>query len=265
MNETEKTIQDFGEQWHTFRDNPGFYGSKGLLFDVMGPLLAPEDIVGAHVAEIGSGTGRIVNMLLDAGAAHVAALEPSSAMEVLKINTQARAGRITYLQVPGEELPVTPALDYIFSIGVIHHIPNPVPVIARAYDALRSGGTLLVWLYGHEGNETYLRFAEPLRRITKRLPHVLLLMLASVLYIGLELYIFLCRFLPLPMHVYMKNVLGRFPHKTRFMTIYDQLNPAYAKYYYEHEARALLEQAGFTNIQLYHRHGYSWTVTGVKP
>ena len=74
-----QTIQDFGEQWTAFRDNPAYYGSSDLLADLFGPLLSLEDVKGANVADIGSGTGRIVNMLLDAGAAHVHAVEPSAA------------------------------------------------------------------------------------------------------------------------------------------------------------------------------------------
>ncbi|MBI3572134.1 methyltransferase domain-containing protein [Candidatus Kaiserbacteria bacterium] len=265
MNETQKTIEDFGEQWQTFRSNPGFYGAVALLSDIMGPLLPAEDLRGARVAEIGSGTGRIVNMLLDAGASHVWAVEPSAAMDILQANTAGRSGKITCLPIPGEQLPADLGLEYVFSIGVIHHIPDPRPVLHAAYRALRPGGKLLIWVYGREGNETYLSFAEPMRKMTKRLPHFALLALTAVLYVFLELYIFLCRFLPLPMHVYMRNVLARFPHVTRYMTIYDQLNPAYAKYYREAEARALVADAGFQDVRLYHRHDYSWSVIGTKP
>ena len=80
--------------------------------------------------------------------------------------------------------------------------------------------------------------------------------------VALDAYIFLCRFLPLPMRKYMRNVLARFPRSVRRLTIYDQLNPAYAKYYREDEARALLERHGFRNVRTHHRHGYSWSVAG---
>jgi hypothetical protein len=53
------------------------------------------------------------------------------------------------------------------------------------------------------------------------------------------------------------------PHKRR-LAIYDQLNPAYAKYYTREEAAALLAAAGFVDIRLHHRHGYSWSVIGTK-
>src|SRR3954447_7344756 len=82
-----RTISDFGRQWTNFRDNPGYYGSIEFLSDFFGPLLSVEAIHGLCIADIGSGTGRIVGMLLDAGARHVIAVEPSAAMSVLKENT----------------------------------------------------------------------------------------------------------------------------------------------------------------------------------
>ena len=260
-----RTIQDFGEQWTAFRDNPAYYGSTDLLADLCGPLLPLDDVKGARAADIGSGTGRIVNMLLNAGAAHVHAVEPSAAMAVLKENTADRRDRVTYVNGPGETLPPDLGLDLVVSMGVLHHIPEPAPVVRAAYRALRPGGRMLVWLYGREGNETYLRFAEPLRRVTTKLPHGALVGVSHVLSLALDAYIAACRVLPLPMRAYMREVLAKFPRRIRTLTIYDQLNPAYAKYYTRQEAEALLRDQGFTDVQLHHRHGYSWTVMGRRP
>lgn len=135
---TSRTIDDFGEQWLAFRNNPGYYGSVDLLADIFGPSLPVSAIAGARVGEIGSGPGRIVNMLLDAGAAHAVAVEPSDAFAVLRENTAPRRDQVTCLHVPGEHLPSTMNLDFVVSIGVLHHIPNPLPVVAAAYDALEA-------------------------------------------------------------------------------------------------------------------------------
>ena len=51
----------------------------------------------------------------------------------------------------------------------------------------------------------------------------------------------------------------------RYLTVFDQLNPSYAKYYTEEEAGQLMKRAGFADVRLHHRHGYSWTVLGRKP
>jgi SAM-dependent methyltransferase len=260
-----KTISDFGEQWVNYRDNPGYYGSVELLADLFGPLLPVDAVRGMRVADIGSGTGRIVNMLLDAEAAHVFAVEPSAAFSVLQTNTSTRSDRMTYVRGRGESLPSGLNLDLVVSMGVLHHIPEPDPVVDAAFRALRPGGHMLVWLYGREGNELYLRFANPMRAVTKRMPHMLLVALCSLINVVLDAYIFCCRFLPLPMRSYMRDVLARFPRSVRKLTIYDQLNPAYAKYYSKDEAESLLIRAGFSSVSAWHRHGYSWSVVGKKP
>lgn len=260
----DQTIQDFGEQWTHYQDNDGYYGSLEFFKDICGPLLSSNEIRNTTVAEIGSGTGRIVNMLLDAKVKKVIAVEPSQAFEVLKTNTQNRQDQIEYLQMTGEKIPENLNIDYIFSIGVLHHIKTPEPVVAAAYGALKPGGKLLIWLYGHEGNETYLRYILPLRKITIHLPHLFLAGLCHCLNFVLGCYIFLCKFLALPLRGYMNNVLAKITRATRYLVIYDQLNPTIAKYYKEAEAKALLENANFKDIQLYHRHGYSWTVIGTK-
>jgi SAM-dependent methyltransferase len=167
--------------------------------------------------------------------------------------------------VPGEGIGDLGPFDLIVSLGVLHHIPEPLPVVKAAYAALRPGGRLFAWLYGHEGNEVYLAFAQPLRAITKHLPDPVLAGLVRVLDLPLVAYIALCRWLPLPMAAYMRGHLGKLPPDARRLTIFDQLNPAYAKYYRKAEVEALFAAGGFTDIQLFHRHGYSWSVIGTKP
>ena len=138
-------------------------------------------------------------------------------------------------------------------------------MVRAAFAALRPGGQLLVWLYGREGNESYLRLALPLKRITTHIPHFGLIAVSHAGVFALDAYIAMCRFLPLPMRTYMREVLAKFTRVARRMTIYDQLNPEYAKYYTQEEARTLLASEGFENVRTYHRHGYSWTVIGTKP
>jgi SAM-dependent methyltransferase len=261
----DRTIADFGDQWTRFQGNDGFYGSAELFADMCGPLLAPADVRGLQVADIGSGTGRIVQMLLDAGAAHVVAVEPSAACEVLRRNLAAFGNRVECVQARGEDLPRDRAFDLVTSIGVLHHIPDPAPVVRAAFEAVRPGGRVLVWLYGREGNGLYLALTEPLRAITTRLPHAPVFALARLLTALLVPYVWLCRRLPLPLRGYFADVFGHMAYDKRELIVYDQLRPAYAKYYTRDEAAALLADGGFTDVRLHHRHGYSWTVSGTRP
>jgi len=261
---SEQTIADFGDQWTRFTSNDGFYGSAALFEDICGPLLASREVAGLRTADIGSGTGRIVRMLLSAGAAHVVALEPSAAFDVLCRNVAAFRDRVECIHAVGERLPKDRGFDLILSIGVLHHIPDPAPVVKAAYEALGEGGRMLVWLYGQEGNATYLALTVPLRAITTRLPHLAVLTVARILTVALAPYVWLCRRLPLPLAGYFANVFGRMDHDKQVLIVYDQLRPAYARYYSRADAIALLTVAGFENVRAHHRHGYSWTVVGTK-
>jgi SAM-dependent methyltransferase len=264
MNGKDQTIKDFGEQWLKYPDNEGYYGSLELFSDILSPFLEPEDLKNCKVAEIGSGAGRIVNMLLESGVQHVVAVEPSDSFSVLVRNIR-NSERVTPLEITGDHLPAYGDLDYIFSIGVLHHIPEPGPVVEAAYRALRPGGRFLVWLYGKEGNGLYLAFTKPLRVITKRLPHRPLACLVETIYWPLMAYVHLCRILSLPLKKYMTSVLYKMSPQKRRLIIYDQLNPSYAKYYTRREAETLLIDGKFKNVRTHHRHGYSWTVIGTKP
>jgi SAM-dependent methyltransferase len=260
----DQTIKDFGEQWLKYTDNEGYYGSLELFEDILSPFLRPNEIKGCKVAEIGSGTGRIANMVLAAGVRHVIAVEPSDAFKVL-IRNIVDPERVTCLKITGDQLPPYGDLDYIFSIGVLHHVRDPGPVVRAAFRALRPGGRFLVWLYGKEGNSLYLLLLKPLRIITKHLPHFILATLVEIIYWPVAFYVKLCRRFPLPLRGYMLWVFERFSPGKRRLALYDQLNPSYAKYYSQKEAKGLLGGMGFANVLVHHRHGYSWTVIGTKP
>jgi SAM-dependent methyltransferase len=264
MPDKDRTIKDFGRQWLRYSDNEGYYGSLELFSDMLFPFLKPENLKNCKVAEIGSGAGRIVNMLLEAGASHVIAVEPSDAFAVLVRNIQ-NPERVTCLKMTGDQLPAYGNLDYIFSIGVLHHIPDPKPVVEAAFKALRPGGHFFVWLYGKEGNEPYLALIKPLRVLTRKLPHLAIESLVWLIYFPLNLYILLSHRFTLPLKEYILSIFEKMSPEKQRLIIYDQLNPAYAKYYTRQEAINLLEDGGFVNVRAHHRHGYSWTVIGTKP
>ncbi len=264
MADPNQTIRDFGSQWLRYRDNEGYYGSPELFDDIVSPLLRSEELKDCRVAEIGSGTGRIVNMLLATGVGHVIAVEPSDAYDVLCANIP-QPEKVTCLKIKGEELPPYGDLDYLFSVGVLHHVEDPGPIVKAVLRALRPGGRFFVWLYGKEGNRLYLGVIKPLRTLTKHMPHSVLAALVETVYWLSVVYLKLCRRFPLPMHKYLLSVFEKMSSAKRRLIIYDQLNPSYAKYYTRSEAEKLLMDGGFVNLRFHHRHGYSWTVIGTKP
>lgn len=268
MSETDlgaRTIDDFGEQWRHHGSNEGYYGSVELLQDLLGPLLPVGDLAGRRVAEVGSGTGRIARMILEAGAEHLTALEPSAGVDQLRRQLAEFGDRVEIVHSTGDALPADGGFDFAFSIGVLQFVPDPVPVLQAMRDALAPEGRIVVWVYSREGNRAYLAVVGALRAVTTRLPHPLLSALCGALNGLLDLYILAARILPLPKYRYLRTTLSKFSRKTRRLVIYDQLNPSYVKWYSRADLEELLRSAGLVEPRLHHRHGYSWTAVARKP
>ena len=260
----ERTIGDFGDQWTAYTDNSGFYGSRALLDDVFGPLLDLDSLKGAVVVDVGAGTGRFANLFVAAGVEKVIAIEPSRAFDVLMSNTADVRERVECVHGDIEHFAAVRPVDFAFSYGVLHHIPEPARAVAAMHAALKPGGRIGIWLYGREGNEMYVMLLSALSLVTRRLPHPLLVAVTWICYGLAQLYLLACRLFPLPLAGYFRKVFAKLTPDKRRLTIYDQLNPSYAKYYREGEVRRLLEDAGFTGVRLFHRHGYSWTAIAIR-
>jgi SAM-dependent methyltransferase len=69
------------------------------------------------------------------------------------------------------EITEEDTFDIAFSIGVVHHLSDPDAAVARLTRAVKSGGLVLLWLYGRENNGWIVHLFNPLRRaLFSRLP-----------------------------------------------------------------------------------------------
>jgi len=257
------TIADFSEQWTAFRDNSGWFGSPELLADVLRPLLTLDDLRGKTVAEIGCGNGRFLKTMSQY-AAQVYGIEPGDGVENAR-KWNAERENVEVIRANVYQLPNLPPLDHVLSIGVVHHLPDPPRALAIMRDLLKPAGRCTIWVYGREGNELYLATFGALRKLTTKLPHKALHAVSTALVPPLRAYIAACRVLPLPMHDYMRRVLFPLDFARLRLNVYDQLNPSIAEYWTRDQVRSLMVGAGFLDVHLHHRHGYSWTATGTTP
>jgi len=260
---SERTIEDFGIQHQAYSESDGYYTSTDILADVLGPLMDVKDFKDLNVVDIGSGTGRWLRIFHNLGAKTITAVEPSDAIEVTKKNS-AGLDNITYHNVTGDIMP-DGQYDIVHSYGVIHHIPDPDPVIRRAYEVLKPGGRLVIWLYGRENNGLFLAFLHTMRVITVPMPTRGLQAISGAMVPMVRVYSRISKVLPLPLRGYMREFVDKIDDYTLKHVIYDQLDPHYAKYYSRQDSLDLVEKAGFMDVQLYHRESYSWTVMASKP
>ena len=253
---------DFGEQFEIDNKIDGYHGSKEMLEEIVHPFDL-KLIKNKVVMEVGSGSGRILKNLLKFNPKKIIGVEPSKAINVARKNNN-ESKKIIFKNIKGEDIKDIKKYDFVFSLGVIHHIPNYKKVCENIYNSLKTNGKFICWVYGYEGNELYIFIFNNLRRLTILMPDFLLRYLCNFLNAILYIYIFLCKLFPLPLKDYLLNVFAKCSYSKRNYIIFDQLNPSFSKYFKKEEISKLMKKSGFKQVKVYSRHKYSWTIISKK-
>ncbi len=261
-----ETADAFGWQWHSFPQQYRAFREEALEW--FSPI-TPADFSGISVLDAGCGKGRHALLAAELGAAHVVGLDISRAVDVARGAT--RESPVIDL-VQGDVL--TPplargAFDLVYSLGVIHHTPEPRAAIQALAACVRPGGTLHVWVYGHEGNAFVRRVVDPLRRqLARRVPRKSVragtFPLGVLLTLAARLSRRLDRVPCVPYRAYFRG-LSKYSVGHIWAIVYDQLMAPTTHYIKGHELEEWFQAAGLTDIRIRDSRGMSWTGTGRRP
>ena len=262
----DKTIKDFGEQFNKFSlfEEDKYWADLDHLKDLLGDTLSFLEVKDKIIAEIGCGNGRIVNMLQELKPLKTFVVEPSKSFEIIKKNNR-NNNNIFYHNVDGANFKFEEKCDYIFSLGVIHHIKNPEDVIQNISSHLNDNGKFLCSVYAKENNKLLMNLLNILS-FTKKIDDKYVFALSFIFNLILIPYTFLCKFLPikLPMKKYLTERFTKNNFKNRTHIIFDQLNPEYAKFYFKEEISDLIEKNGFKVEKIFDSAGNNWAVRAIK-
>jgi SAM-dependent methyltransferase len=115
-----KTIKDFGSQWKIhgkIRDT--HWASDEMFRDHFGSDSIPAALSGKRVCEIGSGSGRIIEMLRRYNPSHITGVEPSQNALFLSVKYQSEP-MITILNEEGESFKAG-LFDFFYTWSVASH------------------------------------------------------------------------------------------------------------------------------------------------
>jgi SAM-dependent methyltransferase len=108
--------------------------------------ITPGSLAGQLVLDGGCGGGRYSRLLAGHGA-RVLGVDLSSAVDKAAALCAGLSGACI-VQADLLDLPLPDAtFDLVFSIGVLHHTPNPRRAFAQIARKVKPGGRLAVWLY----------------------------------------------------------------------------------------------------------------------
>ena len=151
--------------------------------------------------------------------------------------------------------------DIAFSIGVIHHLEDPDLAVARMRAAVKPGGQVLIWVYGYENMELYVRLLDPARKLLfSRLPIGFVRLLAHIPAAALWL---LLRSRILRLEYF--RLLEGLPYRHIHHIVFDQMLPRIANYWRRDEVETLMRRAGLEDVRCSWVNEMSWSAIGTKP
>lgn len=147
-NQDEQVVKGFGEEWSRFPQEELTESEREMIFKDYFSVFPWADLpANACGADIGCGSGRWATVVADRVAQLCCVDASSEALEVAKKNLAGRAN-VTFMKADVGNLPfVDGELDFAYSLGVLHHVPDPQKAIANVARALKSGAPFLVYLY----------------------------------------------------------------------------------------------------------------------
>jgi SAM-dependent methyltransferase len=167
MADDAKTAAAFATSWNNLP--AGSVYSLAQFTDWFAPITR-ADVQGRTVLELGCGNG---SLLL-----HIAGWNPAS-LEGIDLGAAISSARLNLSLQPYTNWILTQGdltsyrgdpRDFVYSIGVLHHLKDPKAGFEAVVANTKPGGRFHCWVYAREGNAVIILFVDPIRRIASRLP-----------------------------------------------------------------------------------------------
>jgi ubiquinone/menaquinone biosynthesis C-methylase UbiE len=142
-----KTVDGFGKEWERF-DQAGLDPSEQKeLFGNYFHLFPWERLTNQSIGfDMGCGSGRWANLVAKrVGTLHC--IDPSSALSIAQKNLSNHKNCIFHSAGVGDGVLPEETMDFGYSLGVLHHVPNTFAGISECVKMLKPGAPFLLYLY----------------------------------------------------------------------------------------------------------------------
>ncbi|MEX2601293.1 MAG: class I SAM-dependent methyltransferase [Balneolaceae bacterium] len=184
QNKDQNVIDDFGREWETF-DQSQKPESERLIefetyFDIFPWENLPPDPVGF---DAGCGSGRW-SLLVAPRVKHLYCIEPSNAIEIARRNLH-HLQNCSFHKVSIDEMPFdNDSMDFGYSLGVLHHIPDTEKGLTDCVKKLKPGAPFLLYIYYNFDNKPFWfksiwKISDLIRKFISRLPFKLKYLLSQ--------------------------------------------------------------------------------------
>jgi ubiquinone/menaquinone biosynthesis C-methylase UbiE len=266
-------IDDFGDEWEAYDQSSIDYKELEKRFSEYFKLFSWNEAVCNGVgADFGCGTGRWARFVADKVNSLICIDASSKAINVARRNTSDKSncyvvqGKVDGLPIPDN------SLDFAYSLGVLHHLPDTSNAIKNCTSKLKPGAPFLIYLYYAFDNRPMWysliwKCSDIFRRVISRWPFFIKYLLSNI--IAIIVYYPLTRFALLAekIGINVSNIPLSYYRSKGFYTMrtdaLDRFGTRLENRFTQDQIKKMMEDAGLVDIRFSDIAPY-WCAVGIK-
>lgn len=275
VNKDPQTVAGFGDEWERFDQSGLDADEHALLFEKYFHLFPWDQIpVDAQGFDMGCGSGRWAKLVAPrVGRLHC--IDPSSALFVAQKNLAQHPNCKFYQAGVGDAVLEDSSMDFGYSLGVLHHVPNTEKGIRDCVRMLKPGAPFLLYLYYAFDNRSLLYrllwlVSDALRKGISRLPHgpryITSQIISCLVYFPLARFAALMELAGLP-EKKINNLPLSFYRHLSFYTMrtdaLDRFGTRLEQRFTRNQIQSMMRSAGLSDIQFSDASPY-WCAVGFR-
>lgn len=267
------TVDSFGDEWQAFH---GFEEKEiQKLGDEYFDIITSEMInPSTTVLEVGCGSGRFLKYVSDK-AGFIVGVDPSHAIFAAD-NLLGKNDKVVLVKASANDLPFEDnSFDFVYSIGVLHHIPDTLKAMQACVNKVKKGGYFFTYLYYNLDNRglmfrSLFNLSTILRKGISKLPGRPKRLVCDILAVGLYMpFITFSRVLKavgVKENIRKKIPLYGYENKSFYIVRNDSLDrfgTPLEQRFTKQQIQQMMEKAGLEEITFSNNIPY-WHVVGRK-
>lgn len=181
-----QTVKGFGDEWRRFDQSQLSCDEKETLFQRYFSIFPWQDLPKEAVGfDMGCGSGRWATLVAPR-VGQLYCIDPSEALAVAQKNLAFSTNCVFHTGDAEENPLLESSMDFGYSLGVLHHIPNTPNALKACVEKLKPGAPFLLYLYyAFDNRPLWFRLiwkiSDMIRRCISQMPHFLRYSMSQVI------------------------------------------------------------------------------------
>lgn len=271
-NQDKNTVEGFGDEWSRFDQSDLPEDEQKLLFDEYFSVFPWENISKESVGfDLGCGSGRWAKSVAPK-VKKLICIDPSSALDIAQKNLS-NFDNCEFQSTTVDDISIdNNSMDFGYSLGVLHHVPNTEMGIKQCVEKLKKGAPLLLYLYYRFDNRPFwFRFiwsvSDLFRKIISKMPYGLRYIFSQIIAVAIYFPLARTSFYMEKLNLNVSNFPLSSYKNLSFYTMrtdaLDRFGTRLEQRFTRDEIKIMMENAGLENIKFSNSKPY-WVAVGYK-